>query len=126
MIVSKSQNVPIYATRLHIVVTNDLCKDKEEINRRFHQNFGEDFNSLGLSEERGGHLFVLINVAKHKKIFKKDWDVELVATITHESVHLCNMLFKVIGAKTDLKNDESQAYLTDWFAKEIYKLTKKI
>lgn len=39
--------------------------------------------------------------------------------IAHESVHLVNLLFKTIGAKLDINNDELQAYLTEWFFEQI-------
>ena len=31
---SKSLNVPLYGTRLHIVITDDFKQDREEINKK--------------------------------------------------------------------------------------------
>lgn len=44
------------------------------------------------------------------------------AIIAHEVVHLVNLLFKTVGAKLDVNNDEVQAYLTEWFFTQIENL----
>jgi len=41
--------------------------------------------------------------------------------ITHESVHAVNFLYRYVGAKLDMLNDEPQAYLTEYIADQIDK-----
>lgn len=119
--VTKLSKIPIYGTNLHIVITEDFMADIEEINKKYFNKFSEEDNVLGFSQQRGGSTLIIINVGKHKKLFKKVYEVELIATIAHEAVHACNQIFNLIGATLDSNNDEPQAYLVDHIVKEIYK-----
>ncbi|MEB0264077.1 hypothetical protein [Mucilaginibacter sp. 10I4] len=40
--------------------------------------------------------------------------------IAHETVHVINSIFQDRGIVLDTKNDEPQAYLTGWVAKQVY------
>jgi hypothetical protein len=125
--ITKSLDIPLYKMRLHIVVTEDFKKDREVINKKYHQDFPEDYSFLGISERRSGHCFVMLNIEKHKKNYSaKTWKEELLATIAHEAVHICNFVHIARGLKLDVNNDESQAYLTDWIFREIYKTCKNL
>lgn len=123
--VAKSITIPIYGNRLHIIITEDFIKDIPKINKDFNNDFTEEDDVLGMSQQRLGHTLILINVGKHKRIFKKDWEVELVGTMAHESVHACNTIFNSKGIVLDSMNDEPQAYFTEYVVKEIYKLYLK-
>lgn len=119
--VTKLSKIPMYGLNLHTVITEDFMSDIAEINKKYHNNFTEQDNVLGFSQHRMGSTLVVINVGKHKRIFKKNFEVELIATIAHEAVHACNTMFNAIGAKLDSDNDEPQAYLVDHIVKEIYR-----
>lgn len=120
MIVTQSLDVPIYGRRFHVVITGDFTKDYPEINKKFHQELTEEDNTLGMSQRRGGHLLIIINVGKHRKIFKGiHIECSIAETISHEAVHACNQLFGNIGADLDKNNDEPQAYLVGWFVNQI-------
>lgn len=45
--------------------------------------------------------------------------------IAHEIVHIVNTVFNMCNICLDTSNDESQAYLTGFLFKKIYKLIKK-
>jgi hypothetical protein len=120
--VTASLNIPIYGNRLHIIITEDFISDIVEINKSFNQEFTEKDAVLGLSQQRGGHTLIIINVGRHKKIFKKIFEIEIIGTITHEAVHACNTIFNQKGIKLDVDNDEPQAYFIEYITKEIYKL----
>jgi hypothetical protein len=120
MIVAQSLNVPIYRLRFHIIITGDFTKDYPEINKTYHQRLTEEEATLGMSQRRGGHILIIINVGKHRKVFKGiHIECGIADTISHESVHACNQLFESIGTKLDRKNDEPQAYLVGWFVNQI-------
>ena len=121
---SKSLNVPLYGTRLHIVVTEDFKQDREEINKKFHQKFEESDTFLGFTERRQGHCVVILNKGRHKQIYKTKWQEELIDTLTHETAHTVNFIFNDKGIKLDSYNDEPQAYLTGWVSKELYKMCR--
>ena len=119
--ITKLVKIPIYGTNLHVVITEDFMSDIQEINKKYFNNFTQEDNVLGFSQQRGGSTLIIINVGKHKKQFKKKYEIEVIATIAHEAVHACNQIFTCIGARTDITNDEPQAYLVDYIVKEIYK-----
>ena len=125
MLVTKSITVPIYGSRLHIAVTEDFIADMAQINKKFNNGFNEEDDVLGMVQQRGGHTLIIINLGKHKRIFKNNWEVELIGTITHEAVHACNTIFIQKGIQLDRNNDEPQTYFTEYIAKEIYKLYLK-
>lgn len=45
-------------------------------------------------------------------------------TIAHEADHAANLIFKAIGAKVDVTNDEPHAYLVGFITNCIYKVKK--
>jgi len=127
--VTKRITIPIFYGTLHIVMTEDAQEDREAINRKYKNNLTkEDINILGFAEQRGNHTLIFINLGKLKKNHKEgiEYESEVVATIVHEAVHACNTIFINKGVKLDLRNDETQAYLTDWITKQVYKVYYKI
>ena len=116
-------DIPIYGNLLHIVIIGDFIKDLHEFNKKYRSTLTAEDEVLGFMEQRGNHILVVINVGKHRRIYPKEpkREVEIIATICHESVHACNVLFRDKGIELDLNNDEPQAYLTDWIMKEVYK-----
>jgi hypothetical protein len=44
-----------------------------------------------------------------------------VDTITHEVIHVKNIIMNFAGIKHDYSNDEAEAYLSGWIAGEIHK-----
>jgi hypothetical protein len=120
--VTQSLDVPLYGRRLHIIITGDFNKNYPEINKKYNQNLDKNDNILGFCQERELHHLVVINVEKHRKVFKGiNIECELADTIAHEADHLCNQLFKGIGATVDVYNDEPHAYLLGWVVKQITK-----
>lgn len=118
--ITQSLDVLLYGRRLHIIITGDFTKDYPVINKKYHQNLDESDNVLGISQVRDAHHMLIINVGRHRKIFKGiNIECELADTIAHESDHLCNQLFKGIGAEVDVNNDEPHAYLLGWTVKQI-------
>ena len=113
--------VPIYQNNLNIVITNDFIEDLPQINKKYFNEFTKNEDVLGLNQQREGSTLIIINVGRHKLIFKKSWEIELIATIAHEAFHATNTMMNSFGAKPDAMNDEPQAYLLDWIVKEIYK-----
>jgi hypothetical protein len=117
---TQSLDIPIYGRRFHIIITGDFSKDYSEINKKLNQNLDESDNVLGMSQMRGAHHMIIINVGRHRKVYKGiEIECELADTISHEADHLCNQLFKSIGATVDVNNDEPHAYLLGWTVKQI-------
>ena len=120
--VTQGLDINPYGRRLHIIITGDFTKDYPVINKKYHQSLDESDNVLGMSQMRGQHHMIVINVGRHRTIFKGiNVECELADTIAHEADHLCNQLFKSIGATVDVNNDESHAYLLGWIVKQITK-----
>jgi hypothetical protein len=120
--ITQGLDVNPYGRRLHIIITGDFTKDYPVINKKYHQNLDENDDVLGMSQMRGQHHMIVINVGRHRKLFKGiNFECELADTIAHEADHLCNQLFKSIGATVDVNNDEAHAYLLGWTVKQITK-----
>jgi len=117
--VVKNLTIPIYGGRLHIIIVQDLEKDLELLSKKYDRSlFSDRFDYVAYTTFRQNHYLFILNV---KNIPKKDFEAELVNTITHEAVHLCSFISKRVGLKLDVENDEPHAYLGGWLAGEIYK-----
>lgn len=120
MIVTQTLTIPIYCRMFHVIISGDFLNDLPEINKKYHQELTEKDNVLGMSQKRGGHHLVIINVGKHRKTYKGSINIEsgIAETISHEAAHATNQLFESIGAVVDQNNDEAQAYLLGWFVNQ--------
>ena len=50
---------------------------------------------------------------------------EIVANISHESLHAANCIFRDIGMEYSLDNDEHAAYMVGWIARCCWKVLQK-
>lgn len=126
MILTQSMDVNPYGRRLHIIISGNFIEDYPLINKKYHQEFNEKDDVLGMSQRRRQHHMIIINVGRHRKLFKGiELEAEIADTIAHESDHLCNQLFMDIGATVDVTNDESHAYLLGWTVKQITRVYLK-
>lgn len=118
--ITQELDINPYGRRLHIILTGDFIQDYPKINKKYHQNLTEEDDVLGMSQMRGAHHMIIINVGRHRKVYKGiEIECELADTIAHEADHLCNQLFKSIGTEVDTSNDEPHAYLLGWVVKQI-------
>jgi hypothetical protein len=114
-----SLNIPIYSGRLHIIIPADFEKDLEQLSKKYDRSlFSDRFDYIAFTTSRQNHYLFILN---HKNIPKKDFEAELVNTITHECMHLCSFISKRVGLKFDVDNDEPHAYLSGWLSGEIFK-----
>jgi len=126
MMLTKAVDVNPYGRLLHIIITGNFSEDYPAINKKYKQNLDEDDNVLGMSQMRGQHHMIVINLGKHRSIFKGiEIECELADTIAHEAYHLCNQLFKSMGATVDVNNDEPHAYLLGWLVQQITRVYLK-
>lgn len=115
----KNIMIPIYGGRLHIIICQDIEKDIEQLSKKYNRElFSDRFDYIAYTTGKENHYLFILNV---KNIPKKDFEAELINTITHEVVHLCSFISKRLGLKLDVDNDEPHAYLGGWMAGEIYK-----
>ena len=49
-------------------------------------------------------------------------EIDLISTIAHEADHIVSFIFKRVGIKLDLDNDEPHAYLLGYIVEQIYKI----
>lgn len=124
MVVTNTK-IPIFGGRLHIIISHDFFEeDLEQITKKYDRTlFGDSRECVAFTTNRSNHYIFVLNT---KFLPKKDFEAELVNTITHECVHLCSFISKRLGLKLDVDNDEPQAYLAGWFAGEIFKTYLKL
>lgn len=109
----KTVKIPIYFGDLIIM----QVKNWDKINKKFGFNVGNDNVGIAFSRttKKGKSKYYFCSVRKY--------DLEIAV---HESVHLCNYIFKDRGIDLDLINDEPQAYLTGWIFKQINNFYKEL
>lgn len=126
MMLTKAVDVNPYGRILHVIVTDNFIEDYSAINKKYKQNLDKENDVLGMSQARGAHHMIIINVGRHRKIFKGiEIECELADTIAHEADHLCNQLFQRIGARVEVDNDEPHAYLLGWIVQQITRVYLK-
>ena len=91
--------VPIYDHYIHVMVENEI----EECSA--HVSFSEENKAL----------YVVFDKNKMTP-----------SLIVHETVHIVNRLFIFKGVELDAKNDETQAYLTEYVFDKLTEITEKL
>ena len=91
----------------------------------------EETHRLGILPNKGEvQLKTQIVVLTSKTIHIKDsvFDKNKItpSLIVHETVHLVNRLFIFKGVELDAKNDETQAYLTEYVFDKLTEITEKL
>lgn len=91
---------------------------------KFIKNFKIPIFNITVSVFQGQNkpnydAYVYVDKGTIKSVFRKNCSDDVVV---HECVHISNFVHRLIGANTSVKNDEVQAYLTQY----IYKKVKKI
>lgn len=111
----KKYKVPLYHCNLWVLVSNNFVKDAKKLNINLSSNANEhDAITFKKLETEFSTFCVFI-----RKDRKKYIDI-----ISHESVHVVNLIFKEVGIELDIENDEPQAYLMGWVVDKIYKAIK--
>lgn len=114
----KAINIEIYSQIVHIIVSDDVEKEIDQIKKKFDVDLLR-YNFRGFSEARQNHSLLLLN----KKYLKTE--IDLMSTLAHEIFHITNFIFKRIGIKVDIENDEAQAYLISLIFEKVLKIIKK-
>jgi hypothetical protein len=107
MINRKRIKIPIYEQSLLVVVSDNFKSVEKEFNLADTSNY----NGVCFENERG----IVILIAP-------DSDLSVIA---HESVHAAGILFDIVGATVDVKNDEPFAYLVGWIVEQVLKVKDK-
>lgn len=116
--------LPIYDSLwLDIVVSDDVDKLNEEFGTNCEHYYAcvmrHNFKQEGTDIWRKSIVVVLNpNEPYGAKITS--------ATITHESIHVKNMIFQTIGYRCQTDNDEAEAYLTEFLFNVIRTYYKKV
>lgn len=119
----ESFEIPIYRGKLVVLISDKLHEVK-----KYLPNFKESFPEGNVKtiyahsivdnfRDREGYYIVLNFKNKYRKIKH--------GTITHECVHIANMLLSGRGVVADFNNDEAHAYLSEWICDRVYKVFKR-
>jgi hypothetical protein len=98
-----------------------VAEDQDAVNTKLSTYFGcpttfDISRCLGSADKviSNGKMLIVIYIAT------ANLDIDNFGTITHEAVHAANDVFEFIGVDLDIANDEPQAYLVDWIARQIF------
>lgn len=116
--IHKNVEVPLYHQHILIIISEDVEKEIEQINKKYPANI-DRFEFSGYSEGNGKFHLIVLN-----KKYLTD-ESFTISTIAHEAFHITSFIIKRVGIKPDVNNDEAQAYLLSWIVEQIYKLYKK-
>jgi hypothetical protein len=112
-----TKDIPIYSGYFRIVITKDFEKAVKKLNVKTNGLDVKNYGALVLEND-----FAKNGCFRYTIILPPKSSPHLIA---HEAVHLVNNLFVNCGIQLDRHNDEAQAYLTGWFAKQVNKALKK-
>ena len=110
--ISKTIKIPIYGGSLTMI----LCDALKEVDEKY--NFNDDLSNYKAVVFTNKDFPNVIKVAFEKGLNN-------AGIIARESVYIVNIIFHRVGIKLDTKNDEAQAYLTQWVFDECYKFIDK-
>ena len=108
--------IPIYGGEFTIVVTDDL----EKLTSNYEISPGGKIfgHSFFLQYKDRQVFLIVLNPYGTIRISH--------GVITHEAVHIANMIFQERGIKPDLDNDEPYAYLVESIVTEVYQFLKTL
>ena len=97
----KEVEIPIFGGTLVV----EIVKNWKKLNKQYNCNYDSTVNGTAYYaiKENGGSEFVIAFLGKPS-----------YALIVHECIHWVNAVFRYRGVKLDPKNDELQAYFTEW------------
>lgn len=111
----KKLNIPFYSQKLHIIISDDVEKEIDNIRKKFYPNL-QRYDFSGYSQAVEQHHLILINIKHVKK------EIDVISTICHEAFHITNFIMKRVGIDSDVNNDEAQAYLLSYIVEEVLKV----
>ena len=118
----KTIDIPIYCSKLTIILDNDLSY----VEKKYKTKSLKDFGAVTLNEKSKYRNYIVDFGAvtlKEKSKYRNyivAFEYSTGSIIAHEIVHIINYIYLDCGIKLDRMNDENQAYLTGWLFDEIY------
>jgi len=97
-----------YYMKLHVEITDDICEKMSELTH-------DDVIGSGLA------CCIDYDIGDAQYILLLDPSAT-IDIITHEALHIVNMLFRDKGIKWSYNNDEPAAYMLGWLTNEIQKV----
>lgn len=107
--IKKTINIPIYQCKLTIILDKDLSYITKTYKTIDLSNYGA----------------VTMRIPNKHSEYIIAFEYNEGSIIAHEIVHLINYIFEDKHIELDLKNDETQAYLTGWLFKKIEKAIRR-
>lgn len=104
--------IPIYGGLLIVILCDDWAVLQEK--------FPALLNQYEMEDQHDGYVFS--NSNQYFVAFK---GIPSGSVIAHEIVHLVNLVYIDRSIPLDILNDEHQAYLTEWFFKQIENFFKE-
>ena len=100
--------IPLYFGKLTLIKAENF----EEVNKKYNTSARDgEHASVAFRYEDDNYVIVIISA-------------EDLSVLAHEVVHIVNYIFKDVGIKLDLDNDEPQAYLHGWIFSQVLEFIK--
>ena len=115
----KKLKFPLYdSLTLQIVISDDVEKINSKLGAEEERFFACVWKSDTINKNCKTIVVVFNPADKDNKITP--------GIITHEAIHIKNILFGTVGIKPDVDNDEPEAYLTEWVVNKIYSVFNQL
>lgn len=104
-------NCKLFGVKIHVHILEDfkIIEDIYNIKLKYHDAKAIAVDRIVIDDE---DIFLILFKAKDEK------DI-LSRNIVHESVHIKNMIYNLVGIELDPDNDEFEAYFIDNLYNEI-------
>ena len=107
--ISKKFNIAIYERDVFVYISNN----KRQIEKKIQLDEGTLYDGSDAS------TFSIVNDNNVRDMFMVFDENVSIGTIAHECKHTINFLYKDLGVKLDIDNDEHECYLLGWLIDEI-------
>ena len=106
----KERNIPIFKGKFILIVSNSEKKVKKITGVKIKNIYA---HALNYKYKGNDALFIILNFKAASQISH--------AIIAHECTHVANMLLANRGVIIDSENDETHAYVGEWFNRQVHK-----
>lgn len=112
----KTIQVPIWDTKIQIVLSNDT----EKIEKKFPEIKWDYLYARSIHGALNGFtcFFIVLNLHNEYKKIRH-------GIIAHEALHITNYIMELCSVDGDLNNDEPLTYTLSWITDQVYKFLQQ-
>ena len=116
---SKKVTFPLYdSLTLEIIISDDVNKINKVLGEEEDNYYACVWKSNSINKDCKTIVAIFNPANSNNKITP--------GIISHEAIHVKNIVFRTVGIQPDVDNDEPEAYLTEWVVDQIHSVFKNV